>query len=83
MDDQSQISSDKIYFDSLQELFSGRNSGFPYMLIIEDNAIELNVVKAMLTYKLKVEEENVEFSTDGLSAYNKIKQNFDNFILYK
>jgi hypothetical protein len=43
------------------------------MLLIEDNAIELRVMKSMLTYKLNVAEENVEFCTDGLTAYSKIK----------
>jgi CheY-like chemotaxis protein len=43
------------------------------MLLVEDNAIELRVVRTMLTKKLKIEEQNVEFCTDGISAYNKIK----------
>ena len=54
----------------------------PYVLIAEDNAQEMNTLKQLLTTKLGVSLENIDFCYDGLEAFEKIKENFDKYDKY-
>ena len=85
-EDQSQNNYFDIYeneaLSSISLPFTEQRNKLPYLLVAEDNAIELNVLKILLFKKIGLNDNNIIFCKDGLTAYNKIAENFKNYQKY-